>query len=157
MQINILCVGKTDNKHLEVLLKDYLNRLKKYTKSDFEYILAPKSFGKLPPDVLKRKEGELILAKVNSTDLVVLLDERGKSFTSAQFANQIQKFLNCGFRKVHFVIGGALGFDQAVYQRANHQLSLSAMTTTHQLIRLFLIEQVYRAFTILEGHPYHNE
>ena len=157
MQISILCVGKTDNNHLNVLLNEYIDRLKKIIKIEFEYIVTPKSFSKLPREILKKKEGELILKKLNPTDLVILLDERGKSYTSQQFANQIQKYLNGGFRKMYFLIGGAHGFDKRVYKRANGKLSLSAMTTTHQLIRLFFVEQVYRAFTILEGHPYHNE
>jgi 23S rRNA (pseudouridine1915-N3)-methyltransferase len=157
MKITLLCVAKTDNKNLETLVKDYCGRINKYIKFEIEYIIPPKNISKLQAVEIRKAECELILKKVEKADLLILLDEKGVSYSSVKFAAQIQKYMNAGFKHVYFVVGGAYGFSEEIYSKANNKLSMSAMTTTHQLIRLFFTEQVYRAFSILNGHPYHNE
>ena len=157
MKITCLCVSKTDNKNLEILIDEYIKRINKFVKFQMEYISAPKNIGKLQAHDVKRAEGELILKRTENADLMVLLDEKGKAYSSVKFAAQIQRYFNSGPKHLVFVVGGAFGFSDAVYKKANDLLSLSTMTTTHQLIRLLFTEQIYRAFTILKGHPYHNQ
>lgn len=156
MKVTLLCIGKTDNKKLEDLIEEYVLRLRKYITFNIECILTPKNFGKLQPRDLKKAEGELILQKVSKGHLI-LLDEKGKQFTSAGFAKQVQKYMNAGHHQVYFVVGGAYGFSEEVYAKAHGKVALSEMTTTHQLIRLMFAEQIYRAYTILNNHPYHNQ
>ena len=110
----------------------------------------------LTEDQQKEKEGELILKSLQSSDILILLDERGKSYSSIAFAEALQKRMNSGMKNLVFVIGGPYGFSEAVYQRAQQQISLSAMTFSHQMVRLFFVEQLYRAFTILRNEPYHH-
>jgi 23S rRNA (pseudouridine1915-N3)-methyltransferase len=105
----------------------------------------------------KEKEGELILSKLSPTDYLILLDENGKSFTSLEFANELQKKMNAGIKTLVYVIGGPYGFSEIVYQKAQQKISLSKMTFSHQMVRLFFIEQVYRGFTILKNEPYHHQ
>lgn len=157
MKITLLCVGKTDNKNLEALIDEYVFRLKKFVGFEIEIINTPRNFGKLQALELKKAEGELILARVKKGGHLILLDEKGKQFTSAAFANQVQKYMNAGHQQIYFAIGGAFGFSEAVYAKAQGKIALSEMTTTHQLIRLMFTEQLYRAFTILNNHPYHNQ
>ncbi len=157
MKISFICIGKTDNKHLNVLIEDYVSRISRMIKLEMIYIVPQKSIYKLSPTEVKRKEGEMILQRINEGDRVVLLDEKGKRFDSLRFADYIQLQMNSGLRNLVYIVGGAWGFSEEVYQRANDKLSLSDMTTTHQLIRLFFTEQLYRAFTILNRHPYHNQ
>ena len=105
----------------------------------------------------KEKEAELIFSKLNNSDYVILLDEKGKQLSSSAFAGELQSLMNQSIKQIAFVIGGPYGFSDEVYKRANRKLSLSEMTFTHQMVRLFLIEQIYRAFAILQGKPYHHE
>ncbi len=156
MNISLLNVGKTDNKALELLIDDYIKRINRFVKYKHDFIIPPKNIGKLKPEQVKKLEGELILKYCFDTDYIILLDEKGESYTSVEFSNFIQKTMNKGYKSIVFVTGGAYGFSQPVYQRANEMISFSKMTTTHQLIRLFFSEQLYRAFTIIKGHPYHN-
>jgi len=156
MKITFLCVGKTDNKHLDILINEYEGRIKKFIDFKIDYISPPRNFGKLQAKELKKAEGRLILDKVGN-DFLILLDERGKTFSSRKFAAQMQKYMNAGYRNIYFLVGGAFGFSEEVYSKANGKISLSEMTTTHQLIRLLFTEQLYRAFTILNNHPYHND
>lgn len=156
MGITLINVGKTENKHLDILLADYINRLNRFVKFKVETVPLPRSIGKCKPAQVKHIEGEMILKHCKTADFIILLDEKGKEFTSQGFSGYIQKKLNMGSRNLCFVSGGAYGFSEQVYQKANECLSLSKMTTTHQLVRLFFVEQLYRAFTILKGHPYHN-
>lgn len=156
MKITLLNVGKTDSKSLESLIKDYIIRTNRFISLTHEFVLPPKNIGKFKPEQVKKTEGELILKYFTPSDFVILLDEKGTEYTSVEFAGFIQKSMNKGFKNIIFVIGGAYGFSEAVYQRANHKVSFSKMTTTHQLIRLIFSEQLYRAFTIIKGHPYHN-
>lgn len=156
MKIILLCVGKTDSNNLSIMLSDYIKRINRFVDFKIDYIIPPKNISKLQPVDVKKAEGELILKKIEKASHLVLLDEKGKRYTSMAFANQVQKYMNTGCKHLYFVVGGAYGFSEAVYKKANGKLSLSDMTTTHQLIRLVFSEQIYRAFTILNGHPYHN-
>ena len=137
--------------------KEYEKRLKHYTK--FEEIIIPeiKQAGKLSENELKKKEGQLILGKLENSDHVILLDDKGKSYSSLQFSEFLQRKMNCGLKSLVFVIGGAYGFSDEVYQRANSKLSLSKMTFSHQMVRLIFKEQLYRGFSILRGEKYHHE
>lgn len=156
MTIKLLAIGKTDNKDLQSLINDYQKRLGFYVKFDFEIIPDLKKVKNLSEDQQKQKEGELILNKLQPTDLLVLLDENGKQFDSVMFSNYLQKHMNSGIKQLVLVIGGPYGFSSDVYQKAKGKLSLSKMTFSHQMIRLFIIEQLYRGLTILKNEPYHH-
>lgn len=156
MNIKLLAIGKTDNKALQTLMDDYVKRLSFYIKFDLEVIPDIKNVKNLSEAQQKEKEGELILSKLTPTDQLILLDEKGKTFSSEGFADELQKKMNSGIKTLVFVIGGPYGFSNAVYSKAQGKISLSAMTFSHQMVRLFFIEQVYRAFTILRNEPYHH-
>ncbi|WHT39922.1 23S rRNA (pseudouridine(1915)-N(3))-methyltransferase RlmH [Myroides sp. mNGS23_01] len=157
MNIKLLAIGKTDNKELQTLMNDYMKRLSFYVKFDMEIIADIKNAKNLSEAQQKQKEGELILSKINPTDFLILLDEKGKEFTSVGFADELQKRMNTGIKTLVFVIGGPYGFSEEVYQNAKGKISLSKMTFSHQMIRLFIIEQLYRGFTILRNEPYHHQ
>lgn len=157
MNIKLLAIGKTDNKNLQQLIDDYMKRLSFYIKFELELIPDIKNARNLSEAQQKEKEGELILSKLSPTDQLVLLDENGKNFSSVGFSEELQKKMNSGIKTLVFVIGGPYGFSDAVYAKAQGKVSLSAMTFSHQMVRLFFIEQVYRAFTILKGEPYHHQ
>lgn len=156
MTIKLLAIGKTDNKDLQALIDDYQKRLGFYIKFEFEIIPDLKKAKNLSEDQQKQKEGELILGKLNATDVLILLDENGKQLDSVGFSQYLQKHMNSGIKQLVFVIGGPYGFSPEVYQKANGKLSVSKMTFSHQMIRLFVIEQLYRGFTILKNEPYHH-
>lgn len=156
MQIKLLAIGKTDNPQLQMLIDDYQKRLGFYIKFEFEIIPDLKKAKNLSEEQQKQKEGELILAKLSNTDILILLDENGKQYDSVAFSDYLQKHMNSGIKQLVFVIGGPYGFSQDVYHKANGKISLSKMTFSHQMIRLFMIEQLYRAFTILRNEPYHH-
>ncbi|MBN2486907.1 MAG: 23S rRNA (pseudouridine(1915)-N(3))-methyltransferase RlmH [Bacteroidales bacterium] len=156
MKITLLNVGKTDDVCLERLIGEYAMRINKFAGFEMEYILLPKGSAKFKPDELKKAEGDALLKKMKNFDYVVLLDENGKHFNSAGFAQYLQKIFNASPKNLLFVVGGAYGFSKEVYQKTTDMLSLSSMTTTHQLVRLYFVEQLYRAFTIINNHPYHN-
>lgn len=157
MHIKLLAVGKTDNKQLQQLIDDYQKRLSFYIKFELEILPDIKNAKNFSESQQKEKEGELILSKVGQNDALVLLDEKGKSYSSVEFSEFLQKKLNAGLKTLVFVIGGPYGFSETVYQKAQGKLSLSAMTFSHQMVRLFFIEQLYRGFTILKGEPYHHQ
>jgi len=157
MNIKLLAIGKTDNKNLQVLIDEYIKRLGFYIKFDLEIIPDIKNAKNLSEVQQKQKEGELILAKLSATDHLILLDENGKSFSSVGFADELQKKMNSGIKTLVFVIGGPYGFSDEVYQKAQGKISLSKMTFSHQMVRLFVIEQIYRGFTILRNEPYHHQ
>lgn len=157
MTIKLLAIGKTDNKDLQKLIADYQKRLGFYIKFDFEIIPDLKKAKNLSEAQQKQKEGELILGKLNPTDILILLDENGKQMDSVAFSNYLQKHMNSGIKQLVFVIGGPYGFSEDIYQKANGKLSFSKMTFSHQMIRLFVIEQLYRGFTILRNEPYHHK
>lgn len=156
MTIKLLAIGKTDNKQLQQLIDDYTKRLGFYIKFELEIIPDLKKVKNLSEDQQKQKEGELILAKITTTDVLTLLDENGKQYDSVQFANYLQKHMNSGIKQLVFVIGGPYGFSPEVYNKAQGKVSLSKMTFSHQMVRLFMIEQLYRGFTILKNEPYHH-
>jgi len=156
MTIKLLCIGKTDNRELNQLIEVYYKRLQFYNKFEFEIIPDLKKTKNLEENQQKEREGELILAKLQNSDFMVLLDENGKEFSSEKFSEYLQKRLNSGLKQLIFVIGGPYGFSEAVYKRANAKLALSQMTFSHQMVRLFFTEQLYRAFTILKNEPYHH-
>ncbi len=154
MKIKLLCIGKTTDAHIMALFQEYQKRLKHYVPFAAEYL----ELRKKPKDVfqLKEEEGKLILGQIDKSTTLVLLDEKGKMHSSTAFANFLQKLMNSGSKEIVFVIGGAYGFSEMVYNRADHQLAFSAMTFTHQMIRLIFVEQLYRGFTILKKEKYHH-
>lgn len=157
MNIKLLAIGKTDNKSLQTLIDDYIKRLSFYIKFELEIIADIKNVKNLSESQQKEKEGELILSKITSTDQLILLDENGKTFSSVGFSDELQKKMNSGVKTLVFVIGGPYGFSYEVYQKAAGKISLSPMTFSHQMVRLFFIEQLYRGFTILRNEPYHHQ
>ena len=157
MKIKLLAIGKTDNKQLIQLIDEYQNRLKHYVKFELEIINDIKNAKNLSEDQQKEKEGELILNRLQNTDQLVLLDDKGKHFTSIEFSKYLQKKMNSGIKQLVLVIGGHYGFSDTVYQKAQGKIYLSKMTFSHQMIRLFIVEQIYRGFTILRNEPYHHE
>ena len=156
MKFTLLVVGRTVEKHYITAIEDYVARTKHFISFDMEVIPELKNTKSLSMEQQKEKEGEMILKALQPGDVVVLLDEHGKEFRSIEFADYVQKRMSSG-RDVMFVVGGPYGFSEAVYQRANGKISLSKMTFSHQMVRLFFVEQLYRAMTILRGEPYHHE
>lgn len=157
MQITLMAIGKTDSKQLEQMIAVYQNRLKHYIRFDINIIPDLKNRKTLSEAQQKLKEGELLLNQIKSSDTLILLDEKGKTYSSVEFANFLQKKMNSGIKNLVFLIGGPYGFSEPVYQRANGKISLSSMTFSHQMVRLFVVEQLYRGFTILKNEPYHHQ
>ena len=157
MKIKLLTIGATPKNYLQEGEQLFEKRLSNYIS--FEKVEIPdlKSAKNLSKDQIKREEGKQILQKLTPTDYVVLLDERGKELRSVDFADWLQQVMNQGPKQLVFVVGGPYGFSDEVYARANRKLSLSQMTFSHQMIRLFFMEQLYRAFSILKNEPYHHE
>lgn len=156
MKTELILVGKTVNKHFIACINDYVERIGHYMPFTITTIPELKNTKALTEEQQKEKEGEMILQKLQPSDTVVLLDEHGKQLRSIELADWIQKKQN-SVRRLVFIIGGPYGFSPAVYQRANEKLSLSAMTFSHQMVRLIFTEQLYRACTIIKGEPYHHE
>ncbi|AWX43055.1 23S rRNA (pseudouridine(1915)-N(3))-methyltransferase [Flagellimonas maritima] len=156
MQITLIAVGKTDSAELVKMIAEYEKRLKHYI--NFKFIILPdiKNSKNLSEAIQKEKEGELILNQIQTSDTVIVLDEQGKQFSSVEFSIFLQKKMNSGLKNLVFVIGGPYGSSDSVYQRSNQRISLSKMTFSHQMVRLFLIEQLYRGLTILKNEPYHH-
>lgn len=157
MKIKLLAIGKTDDKNLIQLINTYENRLKHYVKFELDIIPDIKNAKNLSEAQQKEKEGNLILSKLQPTDNLILLDDKGKQFTSIEFSKYLQKKMNAGLKQMVLVIGGPYGFSNDVYKKANGKISFSKMTFSHQMIRLFVVEQIYRGFTILRNEPYHHE
>lgn len=157
MKIVLLTIGKTGEKYLVEGIQNYQRRLKHYIQFEALETINIKKSHTFSKSELMIKEGELILKQLQNSDYVILLDDKGEDFTSVQFAKKLQGLLNSGKKRLVFVIGGAYGFSDDVYQKANEKLSLSKMTFSHQMVRLFFVEQIYRAFTILKNEPYHHE
>lgn len=156
VKITLLCIGKTDELYLIEGIEKYLKRLKFYV--DFKLVVIPdiKKNKGMSAELQKKKEGEIILKNLSSTDQVILLDEQGKEYDSVQFSTLLEKKMIASVQHLVFIIGGPYGFDDSVYQRANGKISLSKMTFSHQMIRLFFVEQLYRAYTIMKNEPYHH-
>ena len=156
MKITLLVVGKTTDTHIETLVQEYLKRLTHYIPFTLQIIPELRNTKALTTEQQKQAEGDLILRTITPATDLILLDEHGKEYRSIEYADYLQKKMSAG-RDVVFVVGGPYGFSDAVYQRSNGKISLSKMTFSHQMIRLFFVEQVYRAMTILRGEPYHHE
>ncbi|RDK87204.1 23S rRNA (pseudouridine1915-N3)-methyltransferase [Marinirhabdus gelatinilytica] len=156
MKITLLAIGKTDDKNLQKLIDVYQKRLSHYVPFTLEVIPDIKKTKNLSEEQQKQLEGNEILKRTSTTDHLILLDEKGVSYSSIKFANFLQKKMNSGLKNLVFVIGGPYGFSQEIYDRAQGKVSLSAMTFSHQMVRLFVVEQLYRGFTILRNEPYHH-
>ncbi|WP_417362185.1 23S rRNA (pseudouridine(1915)-N(3))-methyltransferase RlmH [Galbibacter sp.] len=156
MNIKLIVVGKTDDANLIDLIAQYTKRLSHYVNFSIEILPDIKQTKNLSESEQKAKEGAQILAKITAGDMLILLDENGKQFTSVDFAAELQKRMNSGIKQLVYVIGGPFGFSDEIYQKAQGKISLSKMTFSHQMIRLFFIEQLYRGFTILRNEPYHH-
>lgn len=157
MKITLLMIGKTSFPFVKEGLEMYEKRLVHYISYKRIEIADLKKTSALSKGQIKDKEGDLILKHISSQDDLILLDEKGKSYSSIEWASYLEhKIVNSG-KNITFVIGGAYGFSEKIYKRANSKLSFSRMTFSHQIIRLFFTEQIYRAFTIIKGEPYHNE
>lgn len=156
MSLCFWMIGKTNSNEFKLWEADFLKRINGFTKFNMEVIDGIKNIK--DPEILKSEEGKKILAKIKKEDVLILLDEKGKSYTSVSFATYLEKLIGQGTSKrIIFLVGGAFGFHEALYERANGQISLSTMTFSHQLIRILFLEQLYRAFAIIHHHPYHNE
>ncbi len=156
MKITLLAIGKTDNRDLQALIDEYVKRLSHYISFSFEIIPDAKNTKNLSETQQKQLEGAEILKRLQNSDHLILLDENGKQYDSVGFSAFLQKQMNSGLKNLVFVIGGPYGFSEEVYSRANGKLSLSKMTFSHQMVRLFFVEQLYRGFTILRNEPYHH-
>lgn len=154
--IKLIAIGKTDNAQLQNLISEYSNRLKHYVRFELEIIADIKNAKNLSETQQKEKEGSLILKKLTNSDVLILLDENGKQFTSVEFSNYLQKKMNSGIKQLVLAIGGPYGFSNEVYTKSQGKISLSKMTFSHQMVRLFVVEQLYRSFTILKNEPYHH-
>lgn len=157
MKINLITVGKTDVNWVSEGVEIYSSRLKHYIPFSMDEIQELKNTSALAKEQIKAKEGELILKRLKPSDEVILLDERGKEYTSVEMARKMEDRLSRSGRDIVFVIGGAYGFSPEVYARADGKMSLSKMTFSHQMVRAVFLEQLYRAFTIIRGEPYHHE
>ena len=157
MKIVLITIGKTNEKYLIEGISDYQKRLKHYTNFERIEIVNLKNAKNFSESELMQKESELILKQIKNSDHLVLLDDKGKDFTSQKFAQKLQQWMLSGKKRLVFVVGGAYGFSEEIYKRGNEKLSLSKMTFSHQMVRLFFVEQIYRGYTILNNEPYHHE
>ena len=157
MKIALVQTGKTTDKDVSGIADLYLSRIRKYISFDIITLSDIKNSGNLPIPEQKKKEGGKIIRSVSNDDYVVLLDEKGKEFRTVEFSRWMEKTFMISSKRVVFVIGGAWGFSEEVYNRADFLISLSKMTFPHQLVRLLFLEQLYRVFTIIRGEPYHHE
>ena len=157
MKICLLVIGKTDESYLQKGLEIFLKRIPHYILFEMKVIPDIKNAKNLSRDQQKEKEGELILQQLLSSDELILLDENGMEASSVDFARFLEKKMLSGIKRLVFVIGGPYGFSENVYSKASGKMSLSKMTFSHQMVRLIFAEQLYRAFTILKGEPYHHQ
>ena len=155
MNIELITIGKTEEKYLIEGIAGYVKRLKHYTNFSLEEVPALK-VSQLEFSKQKEKESDILLSKIADSDFLVLLDENGKMHDSVEFSSFVQAQMNSGRKRIVFIVGGPFGFSETIYKRANYKLSLSKMTFSHQMVRLFFVEQLYRAMTILKGEKYHH-
>jgi len=157
MTIKLIAIGKTDSKQLQELITNYIDRLQHYIR--FELCIIPdlKNVKNLSEEQQKKKEGELILKELKPNDHVIILDENGKEYTSVGFSEFLQKKMNSGCKQLVLIIGGPYGFSEDIRKKAISKISFSKMTFSHQMIRLFVVEQLYRGFSILKNEPYHHQ
>lgn len=156
MKVELWCLGKNTMKYLDTGYDDYEKRIGHYIPFNLEVLIIPSSKKNESPDSIKAIEAEMVLKRLSSNDHLILLDELGKTFSSKQFAQELQGYFNHVNGKLVFLIGGAFGFDTSIYSRANGKISFSKMTFNHLLFRLIFLEQLYRGLTILKGEPYHH-
>ena len=156
MEIKLIGIGKTDKTELDQLIKSYQNRLMHYVRFSFEIIPDLKNSKNLSEKLQKEEEGKIIISKISNSDRLILLDENGQEMNSVGFSNFLQKQMDSGLKRLVLVIGGPYGFSEDVYKKSSSKLALSKMTFSHQMVRLFIIEQLYRSFTILKNEPYHH-
>jgi 23S rRNA (pseudouridine1915-N3)-methyltransferase len=156
MKITLLLVGKTSSAEIRSINADYLKRISHYVKIE-ELVVENSAIKASDKNKMKDLEGELLLKKIAPTDFVILLDDKGKEFSSLQFAQYLEGLFNQSLKNICFIVGGAYGFSEKVYKRANAKLSLSKLTFSHQIVRALFLEQLYRAFTIINHEPYHHE
>jgi 23S rRNA (pseudouridine1915-N3)-methyltransferase len=156
MKFSLILINKSKENYIAKGFTEYESRLKHYARFETLTLELPKKLKFASQEMQKVEEGKLLLQNIEKQDFLVLLDDKGKSLASEQFASQIQKWQNSGLPSIVFVIGGPFGFSEEVYLRANYQLSLSRLTLTHQMVRLFFLEQLYRAHTIIKGEKYHH-
>jgi 23S rRNA (pseudouridine1915-N3)-methyltransferase len=157
MKISLLLTGKTDDANIQKAISEYEKRLKFYVPFETIVIPALKNIGALSHAQIKEKEGIAISQHMDKADFTVLLDERGREFTSTEFAEFVQSKMNAGTRHLMFVVGGAFGFSESIYKKAHAKIALSKMTFPHQMVRLVFAEQLYRAMTILKNEKYHHD
>ena len=157
MKLVLLTIGKTDSGPLKTLIKDFSDRLNRYIPFEMEAIPDIRGGGKQKPEILREQEAIQVLKRLQPSDIVWLLDESGKEFSSRGFASYIQKAMNTGPKRLVLVIGGAYGHGESLQKHSRERISLSKMTFNHQVVRLLAVEQLYRAFSILKGDPYHND
>lgn len=157
MDIQLITIGKTNIKYIKEGIEEYCKRLRRYVSYSLVELPDAKRSGKISEDEQKEAEGEILLKQFSDSDTVVLLDERGRQYTSREFAGFLEKQMASGRKRLLFVVGGPYGFSQKVYDRADSLLSLSKMTFNHEMVRLFFTEQIYRGFSILHGLPYHHD
>lgn len=157
MRIQLWLIGKTDESYLDAGIAKYHSRLKYYIPFETYVFPSPKNIAQLSESEQKKKEAEMIFKKLLPNDYLVLLDDKGKSFSSKEFANYISGNIQKNVQNLVFLVGGPFGFSDEMYARANEKISLSKMTFSHQMVRLFFVEQLYRAFTIIKGEKYHHE
>lgn len=156
MEVQLICIGKTDSSEIKQLISNYENRLKHYLKFKIQIIPDVKDAKNLSQDQQKEKEATLIEKQIQTSDFVILLDEHGKEFSSVGFSEYLNKKMSSGCKRLLFIIGGPYGFSKALHKKYTHKIALSQMTFSHQMIRLFFVEQLYRANTILKNEPYHH-
>ena len=156
MKVTLLTIGKTEEAYLQTGISTYSKRLERYTTFTIKEIPALKNAKNLSEEQQKNKEGELLLEQISGGDVLFLLDEKGKEFDSIAFSKFFQQHMNNSVKHLIFAVGGPYGFSDQVYKRATGKISLSKMTFSHQMVRLFFVEQMYRAFTILKNEPYHH-
>lgn len=157
MKIVLMVVGKTSTNYLKVGIEEYVRRLSHYVAFDIQYLGDFKNAKSATENQQKTAEGRTILSSINAADHVILLDENGQEMTSVAWSQYLQRKMSSGVRRLVFVVGGPYGFSEEVYARANGKLSLSQMTFSHEMVRLIFVEQLYRAFTILNHEPYHHQ
>ena len=157
MRIHVMFIGKTTGKLFQEAISDYQQRLTHYVPFAIEEVPDLKNTKSLPEQQQKEKEADMVFDRLQSGDVLVLLDEKGKEFTSREFSSFLENKMHTVNKRLVLLIGGPYGFSQRIYDAAQGKISLSKMTFSHQMVRLFLVEQIYRAFTIMRGEPYHHD
>lgn len=157
MKVLLLVIGKTTQISLQHLIQDYATRIQHYINFEVQVLPELKNIKNLPLAEQKEKEADMVLKQIDNQDDVILLDEKGKQYSSVEFSDYFEKRMNYSTKRMVFVIGGPFGFSKRIYDKANGMISLSPMTFSHQMIRLIFVEQVYRAMTIIRGESYHHK